>query len=94
MISGLKKIEFLHQELEHICMILVLTQKKHNLNKICFHGLRHTSISLQIGNGIDVKTVSTRSGHSNTNTTLAVYTFQLESNKRLSADLFDNLINS
>lgn len=69
-------------------------QKKHNLNKICFHGLRHTSISLQIGNGIDVKTVSTRSGHSNTNTTLVVYTFQLESNKRLSADLFDNLINN
>ena len=30
-------------------------QKKYNLNKICFHGLRHTSISLQIGNGIDVK---------------------------------------
>ena len=51
-------------------------------------------IKVQLEYCIDLKTVSTKSRHSNTNTTLAVYTFQIESNKRLSADLFDNLINS
>lgn len=47
--------------------------KKHELKRISFHGLRHTSISLQISSGIQSQIISKRAGHSNVSTTHTLY---------------------
>ena len=43
------------------------------VRRITFHGLRHTHISHQLMDGVHVKIVSERAGHSSISTTLAVY---------------------
>lgn len=47
--------------------------KKHNLPKIKFHELRHTSVSLLINAGIQTQLISKRVGHSSISTTSAIY---------------------
>lgn len=47
--------------------------KKYNLKDISFHGLRHTSISLQISSGIQAQIISKRAGHSNIAITHQIY---------------------
>lgn len=47
--------------------------KRHNLKRINFHGLRHTSISLQISSGIQTQIISKRAGHSNITVTHSIY---------------------
>lgn len=46
---------------------------KNGLKKVTPHGLRHSNITMQIANGIDVKTVSARAGHADIQTTLNIY---------------------
>ena len=48
------------------------------LPDISLHGLRHTSATLLIAQHVDIKTVSSRLGHSNTSTTLNIYTHSLK----------------
>ncbi len=43
--------------------------KKYHLPHIKFHSLRHTSASLLLSNGVNIKTVSNRLGHTNLSTT-------------------------
>lgn len=43
--------------------------KKNNISHIKFHALRHTSATLLLVGGTDIKTVSNRLGHSNLSTT-------------------------
>lgn len=45
--------------------------KKYDLKDITFHGLRHTSISLQISSGIQI--ISRKAGHSNISITHSIY---------------------
>lgn len=52
--------------------------KKHNLKRITFHGLRHTSISLQISSGIQAQIISRRAGHSNVTVTHNTYSHFFE----------------
>ena len=47
--------------------------KKYNLKDISFHGLRHTSISLQISSGIQAQIISKRAGHSSVGVTHSIY---------------------
>lgn len=47
--------------------------KKYGLKDITFHGLRHTSISLQISSGIQAQIISKRAGHSNISITHNIY---------------------
>lgn len=47
------------------------------LPEITLHGLRHTSATLLIAQNVDVKTVSNRLGHSETSTTMDIYTHAL-----------------
>ena len=68
--------------------------KKYNLPKITFHELRHTCTSLLIDNGVNIKAVSLRLGHSNTNTTMSIYTHAYEASKKESADKFDKILKS
>jgi integrase len=42
---------------------------RHNIRHLKFHGLRHTSATLLLANGYNIKTVSTRLGHSDIKTT-------------------------
>lgn len=57
-----------------------------------FHDLRHTQATLLIGNGIDIKTVQGRLGHSRAATTLDIYACALPENDRRAANLLGSLI--
>ena len=47
-------------------------QEKNNLKRVSLHGLRHSNITMLISNGVDIKTVSARVGHSDIKTTLNI----------------------
>lgn len=68
--------------------------KRNNLDKITFHGLRHTATTLMIGNGTDVRTVAERLGHSDANTTMSVYSHHLKKAKKEAANKLENMINN
>lgn len=65
-----------------------------NLPKINIQGLRHTNATLLISQGLDIKTVSNRLGHSNTTTTLNVYTHPTESGNKKAAKVLSNLLSN
>lgn len=44
-----------------------------NINRVTFHGLRHTHASILLFNGVNVLSVSKRLGHSSINTTQSTY---------------------
>jgi len=53
------------------------------------HTLRHTNCTLQIVNGVDIRTVSARAGHSKTSTTLDIYTHALRSADEKASQILD-----
>ena len=61
------------------------------LPPITFHGLRHTSATLLIGQGLHVKTISSRLGHSNISTTMDIYGHTLKKADQEAADKLDYL---
>lgn len=61
--------------------------KKYNLKHMRFHDLRHTHATLLIANGIDMKTVSSRLGHSNISTTMNIYTHTLSENDKKASEI-------
>lgn len=61
--------------------------KKYNLKHMRFHDLRHTHATLLIANGIDMKTVSSRLGHSNISTTMNIYTHVLSENDKKASEV-------
>jgi integrase len=65
--------------------------KKYELPHISFHQLRHTSATLLINQGIHMKTISARLGHSKIGTTMDIYGHALESADEAAANHFDNL---
>lgn len=60
--------------------------KKNNLPKINIHSLRHTNATLLIRQGVNVRTVAGRLGHSVTSTTLNIYSHELQSADAAAAD--------
>ncbi|MBE7074263.1 MAG: site-specific integrase [Clostridiales bacterium] len=48
------------------------------LPRVTLHSLRHTNITLQLANGVDMKTVSVRAGHSKASTTSDFYSHFLK----------------
>lgn len=73
------KCSYLHPDTcSKICNKLIT---KYKLDKITFHGLRHTTASLLINDGANPKTVSRRLGHATTNMTMEVYTHAFEDSK-------------
>jgi integrase len=64
--------------------------KRHNIRQIKFHGLRHTSATLLLASGCDIKTVSQRLGHADIDTT-GIYVHALEKCDKTAAETFDKL---
>ena len=62
--------------------------KRHNIRHLKFHGLRHTSATMLLANGCDIKTVSSRLGHADIETT-GIYVHALQSTDRKAAQTFD-----
>lgn len=48
-------------------------QIRNNLKRVSLHLLRHINITILVSNGVDIKTVSSRVGHSDVKTTLNIY---------------------
>lgn len=63
------------------------------LPEITLHGLRHTSATLLIAQNVDIKTVSNRLGHSETSTTMDIYTHALQKQDELAAESLGELFN-
>ena len=58
---------------------------------IPLHGLRHTSATLLISQGIDIRTVSGRLGHTNTSTTLNIYSHALKELDKTASDKLESI---
>lgn len=65
--------------------------RRHGIRHLKFHGLRHTSATMLLANGCDIKTVSSRLGHADLETT-GIYVHALESTDRTAAKTFDEWI--
>ena len=63
---------------------------RHNIRHLKFHCLRHTSATLLLSNGCDIKTVSARLGHSSIETT-NIYVHMLKSVDKEAAITFDRI---
>lgn len=59
---------------------------------IHFHGLRHTSASLLISQGVDIRTVAGRLGHAQTSTTLDIYSHPLKEMDEIASEKLENLL--
>ncbi len=57
--------------------------KRYDLPPLTLYGLRHTAASLMIAEGLPIRDVAARLGHSQTSTTLDIYAHALiDSNSR------------
>ncbi|MBC3887262.1 tyrosine-type recombinase/integrase [Acetobacterium paludosum] len=65
---------------------------KHGLKPVHLHSLRHTNASILIASGVDLKTVSTRLGHSNLSTTGNIYAHVINSADAKASDALDNIL--
>jgi len=61
------------------------------LPKLNFHGLRHTSATFLISQGMDVQTVAGRLGHTTSATTQNIYSHFLKSKDQQAADLMEEM---
>lgn len=60
--------------------------------EVPLHGLRHTSATILISEGIDVKNVSSRLGHTDADTTLDIYSHALIDIDRLACDTLEKYL--
>ncbi len=60
---------------------------------ITVHCLRHTCATLLIAGEMDVKTISTRLGHKNVQTTLNIYAHPLKERDERASEVLDNMLN-
>ncbi|MGD6862633.1 MULTISPECIES: tyrosine-type recombinase/integrase [Bacillus cereus group] len=68
--------------------------KKHELRHVNFHGLLHTSPTLLLEAGENMKVISISLGHSRINTTIDIYTHSLQSADKGASNKLELLINS
>jgi len=66
--------------------------KRHGLDYINIHALRHTSATLLINEGVHPKVISERLGHSNISTTMDVYGHVLQEADERSTQLLDEAL--
>lgn len=68
-------------------------KSKYLLDEVNFHGLRHTSATILISQGVDVTTVSKRLGHAKTSTTTDIYSHSLKKADMEASNKLGNLFN-
>jgi len=61
-----------------------------NLPDVSIKSLRHTSATLLIADGVDIRTVSQRMGHAQTSTTMNIYAHAIQSAQAKAAKALDN----
>ena len=66
--------------------------KKTDLPHITVHSLRHTSATLLIVGGLDVRTVSQRLGHSRASTTLDIYSHAIKSADEMASKTLETML--
>ena len=66
--------------------------KRLELREVSLHSLRHTSATLLIQQGVNIRTVSGRLGHSQTSTTMNIYAHQLQSADAAAAEALDLIL--
>lgn len=66
--------------------------KRHGLRHINFHGLRHTSATLLLNQGLHAKVIQARLGHSKITTTLDIYAHVLREADKGAAAVFDGIL--
>ncbi len=66
--------------------------KRHNIPHIKFHALRHTAATVLLASGTNIKTVSSRLGHSNLSTT-NIYVHALMDADKAAADTLEQKLN-
>lgn len=66
-------------------------ERRQQLTYIKFHELRHTHATLLLQEGIDVKTISQRLGHSDISTTLNVYAHVVNELDEKASDVFERI---
>ena len=69
-------------------------EKANGLKQVTPHGLRHTNITYQIMNDIDIKTVSARAGHADIQTTLNIYSHFVHEADRRAANKINELFDT
>ena len=71
---------------------LVRFCEKTGMRRVSIHSFRHLNATLLINSGADIKTVSSLLGHSQTSTTLNIYTHALEEAKARASEAVANAI--
>lgn len=66
--------------------------KRYNLPDVCIHSLRHTNATLLIANGVNLTTVASRLGHSNTSTTANIYAHAIKTADEMAADTLQDIL--
>ncbi len=66
--------------------------KRAKLPPIRLHSLRHANATLQIADGVDIRTVSSRLGHAQTSTTLNIYAHAIQARDQAAADRLEQII--
>jgi len=67
--------------------------EKNNLPKVTIKGLRHTSATLLIMSGLNVRSLANRLGHAKTSTTTDIYSHAIKSRDVQAAEMLDSIIN-
>jgi integrase len=66
--------------------------KTYGFEGLRFHALRHTQVTLLIAQGVDIKTVQARLGHTLASTTLDLYAGVIPAKDRQAADIIDTIL--
>lgn len=75
------------------CYNAHIIKEEEKLPEISLHGLRHTSATLMISQNVDIRTVSNRLGHTQTSTTLDIYSHALQKMDEQASSALDTLLN-
>lgn len=70
----------------------IMHYQRKGLKKITFHQLRHTSATMLINAGLNIRALSARLGHSNTSTTLNIYSHALQSADEVAAEKMEKIM--
>lgn len=101
LISTLKKYKIVYEDNEYLFEGLSMDgitawfkkwQIKNNIPVIKFHDLRHTHATLLLLQGVDLKTIQNRLGHSDISMTMNTYTHVLEELYKTASDKLDEIL--